>query len=128
MMGEESVGEREPAQKSRPVYTSMHAVIHGQRESLLWGVLGEINTLLNVALKSINTSLDELLLTLGHAVKDVNGLLGTVRLYWACQFNCPSKHLKIEDLRRVQREWRRTQHRWPWQWHHRHQHRAGRRK
>jgi hypothetical protein len=79
-MGEDSVVEKEPAQKARPVYTCMHVVIHGQGESLLWAVLGELNTLLNIALESINTSLEKLLLTLGHAVKNVNGLLGTVQL------------------------------------------------
>jgi hypothetical protein len=59
----------------------MLAVIQGHGEALLWRVLGELNTLLNIALESINASLEELLLTLSHAVKDVNGLLDTVALY-----------------------------------------------
>lgn len=102
--------------------------IRGGKEALLWcRVLGELNALLNVALKSLDASLKELLLLLGHTVKDVDGLLGTVGLDRVCQLVVLT-HWKIEDLRQVPREWRRTQDRWPWQSHHRQQHRAGRRK
>lgn len=53
----------------------------GGGEALLWwGVLGELNALLDVALKSLDASLEELLLLLGHTVKDVDGLLSTVGL------------------------------------------------
>lgn len=55
-------------------------------EALLWcRVLGELNALLNVALKSLDASLKELLLLLGHTVKDVDSLLGTVGLNRVCQ-------------------------------------------
>lgn len=53
--------------------------------SLLWGVLSELNTLLNVALQSSDASGEELFLTGGDTVEDVDGLLGTVGLYHACQ-------------------------------------------
>lgn len=44
------------------------------------GVLDELNTLLDVALEALNAGLEELLLLVGDAVKDVDGLLGTVGL------------------------------------------------
>ena len=47
---------------------------------LLRRVLDELNTLLDVALKTLNASLQELLLLVGDTVKDVVGLLGTVGL------------------------------------------------
>lgn len=85
--------------------------IRGGKEALLWcRVLGELNALLNVALKSLDASLKELLLLLGHTVKDVDGLLGTVGLDRVCQLVVLT-HWKIEDLRQVPREWRRTQDR-----------------
>jgi hypothetical protein len=44
----------------------------------LRGVLNELNTLLDVALKALDASLQESLLLVGDTVKDVTGLLGTV--------------------------------------------------
>lgn len=43
-------------------------------------VLDELNTLLDVALKTGDASCEELLLLLGDTVQDVDGLLGTVGL------------------------------------------------
>lgn len=53
--------------------------------SLLWGFLGEINALLDVAIECLVASLKELALLLGHTVKNVDGLLGTVGLHSPCQ-------------------------------------------
>lgn len=47
---------------------------------LWWGVLGELDTLLNVTLKTLDASLEELLLLICDTVQDVDGLLNTVRL------------------------------------------------
>ena len=47
---------------------------------LLRGVLNELNTLLDVALKALDASFQESLLLVGDTVKDVTGLLGTVGL------------------------------------------------
>ena len=47
---------------------------------LWWGVLDEVDALLDVALEALNAGLEELLLLVGDAVKDVDGLLGTVGL------------------------------------------------
>lgn len=47
---------------------------------LLRGVLNELNTLLDVALKALDASLQESLLLVGDTVEDVTGLLGTVGL------------------------------------------------
>ena len=64
--------------------------IDRQGGSLLWGVLGELDTLLNVALESLDASVQKLLLTRGDAVENVDGLFGTVGLYRVCQLLCPS--------------------------------------
>lgn len=47
---------------------------------LWWGVLDELDALLNVALETLDASLEELLLLIGHTAKDVNGLLRAVGL------------------------------------------------
>ena len=56
-----------------------------KRVLLWWGVLDELNTLLDVALEALDASLEEGLLLLGNAAEDVGGLLGTVGLYRVCQ-------------------------------------------
>lgn len=56
-------------------------MIQGLGLNLLWGVLGELDTLLNVTLESSDASLEELLLALGHTIEDVDGLLDTAGLY-----------------------------------------------
>jgi hypothetical protein len=78
----------------------------GLKGVLLWGrVLDELNTLLDVALKTSDASLQELLLLLGDATEDVDGLLGTVGLYialaacWLLGFESMEGH-----LRRARRE------------------------
>lgn len=54
----------------------------GGRKGVLlwWGVLDEFNALLNVALQARDASLEELLLLVGDATEDVDGLLRTVGL------------------------------------------------
>lgn len=61
---------------------SRHMQRGAGREGVLLrrGVLDELNTLLDVALEALNAGLEELLLLVGDAVKDVDGLLGTVGL------------------------------------------------
>ena len=61
----------------------------GRKGALLWwGVLGELNALLDISLKSLDAGLEELLLLLGHTIKDVNGLLSTVELDRALSVSC----------------------------------------
>jgi hypothetical protein len=56
-------------------------VLSGEGEVLLWwGVLDELNALLNVALEALDASLEELLLLIGHAAENVDGLLRAVGL------------------------------------------------
>lgn len=51
------------------------------REVLLWrGVLDEFDALLDVAFKTLDASLEKLLLLIGDTVKNVDSLLDTVRL------------------------------------------------
>ena len=69
-------------------YTWCTTDIGGREVLLWWGVLSELNALLDVALESLDASLEELLLLLSHAVKDVNGLLGTVGLDRALSVSC----------------------------------------
>lgn len=88
-------------------------MVHGQEVNLLWGVLGELDTLLNVALESSDASIEEFLLTLGHTIEDVDSLLGTVGLYQVCQLTSLACNLELDDLRQAQWGWRRSQHRWP---------------
>jgi hypothetical protein len=49
--------------------------------SLLWSGVGEGDTLLDVALETINTGLEEGLLVVVEVAERVNGLLSTVCLY-----------------------------------------------
>ena len=57
------------------------ARISWEREVLLWwGVLDELDALLDVALKALDTSLEELLLLFGYAAKHVNGFLCAIGL------------------------------------------------
>jgi hypothetical protein len=56
-------------------------VLSEEGEVLLWwGVLDELNALLNVALEALDASLEELLLLIGHAAENVDGLLRAVGL------------------------------------------------
>ena len=48
---------------------------------LLRGVVGKGDTLLDVALEALDSSLQESLLLVSDIAKDVDGLLGTVRLH-----------------------------------------------
>lgn len=50
---------------------------------LLRGVVGKVNTLLDVALKALDGSLEESLLLLSDVAEDVDSLLSTVGL-WIC--------------------------------------------
>ena len=50
---------------------------------LLRGVVGKVNTLLDVALEALDGSLEESLLLLGDVAEDVDSLLSTVGL-WKC--------------------------------------------
>lgn len=62
----------------------MDKISGGDREGevlLWWGVLDELDTLLNVTLKTLDARLEELLLLIGDTVKNVDGLLNTIGLY-----------------------------------------------
>lgn len=52
----------------------------GGRYSLLRGIVGESDALLNVALEALNGSFEESLLLFGDVAKDIDSLLGTVGL------------------------------------------------
>lgn len=52
----------------------------GEGVLLWWGVLDEFDTLLNVALETLDASLEELLLLSGDAAKNVDGLLRAIGL------------------------------------------------
>lgn len=56
------------------------AWMKGGKRLLWWGVLDELDALLNVALQALDARLQERLLLVGHTVQDVDGLLGAVGL------------------------------------------------
>jgi hypothetical protein len=61
-------------------------IFHKQKSKgylLLRGVVGKVNTLLDVALEALDGSLEESLLLLGDVAEDVDSLLSTVGL-WIC--------------------------------------------
>lgn len=63
-----------------PAVTGGQMVGRGWEVLLWWGVLDEFNTLLDVALETLDASLEELLLLIGDTVKDIDGLLNAVGL------------------------------------------------
>lgn len=52
----------------------------GREVLLWWGVLDEFDTLLDVALETLDASLKKLLLLIGDTVKEIDGLLHAVGL------------------------------------------------
>ena len=56
-------------------------ILSEQRWLLLWwGVLDELDALLDITLETLDAGLEERLLLLGNAIEDVDGLLSTVGL------------------------------------------------
>lgn len=55
-------------------------VVRGREVLLWWGVLDEFDTLLDVALETLDAGLKELLLLVGDTIKNVDGFLNTVGL------------------------------------------------
>lgn len=54
----------------------------GRDEHLLWwGVLDEVDALLNIALEATSASFKELLLLIGDTLEHVGSLLGAIGLY-----------------------------------------------
>ena len=66
---------------------------------LWWGALNEVDSLLDISLEALCASLEEFLLLLGDACEDVDGFLGTSRLYIQV-----SKIQKIEKCEITERD------------------------
>ena len=63
-----------------PAVTGGQNVVREREILLWWGVLGKFDTLLDVALETLDAGLEELLLLVGDTIKNVDGLLDTVGL------------------------------------------------
>lgn len=57
----------------------------GWARLLWWRVLDEFDSLFDVALQALSAGLDELLFLLGHALKNIDGLLSSVGLFLSSQ-------------------------------------------
>lgn len=62
------------------LYSTFTGGVKGEGSSLLRGVVGKGDTLADVALKTGDSSFQQLLLLVGDRRQDVNGLLGSVGL------------------------------------------------